>query len=182
MKGIMFNLLERIVTAEHGADTWDDILDGAELKGAYTSLGDYPDEQFAKVLGVFALHLRDSEDNVLKWFGEKAIGPMSELYPSFFDCHEDTRSFVLTLNTIIHPQVRNLYPGAVVPEFRFETSAQQALVLHYQSPRMMCKFAEGLVEGAAEYFGQHVSIYQPSCVHHGASACAIHCTFSAIRE
>jgi hypothetical protein len=182
MKGIMLNLLEGIITTERGADAWDDMLDGAELKGAYTSLGDYPDEQLAKLVRVAALHSRDSEENFQKWFGKKAIGPMSELYPSFFDCHEETLSFVLTLNTIIHPQVRDLYPGAVVPVFRFETLAQQGLVLHYQSPRMMCKFAEGLIEGAAEYFGEHVSLHQPTCVHHGASACAIHCTFGPIRE
>ena len=40
-------------------------------------------------------------------------------YPQFFEPHDCTRSFVLTLNDIIHPEVRKLYPGADVPEFDF---------------------------------------------------------------
>jgi len=42
MKGIVFNLLEEVVTTHHGSDTWDLLLDTARLDGAYTSLGSYP--------------------------------------------------------------------------------------------------------------------------------------------
>ena len=38
MKGIVFNLLEEVVTEAYGADAWDSLLDAAGLDGAYTSL------------------------------------------------------------------------------------------------------------------------------------------------
>ena len=41
MKGIVFNLLEEIVRETYGEDTWDDLLDSADLDGAYTSLRIY---------------------------------------------------------------------------------------------------------------------------------------------
>ena len=43
MKGVIFNLLEQTVVAEHGEDFWDEALDRAALSGAYTSLGQYDD-------------------------------------------------------------------------------------------------------------------------------------------
>ena len=42
MKGIIFNLVEEAVTAGHGEQTWDAILEAADLGGEYTSLGNYP--------------------------------------------------------------------------------------------------------------------------------------------
>ena len=43
MKGVIFNLLERAVTDEYGADVWDDLIDDAGVGGAYSSLGNYDD-------------------------------------------------------------------------------------------------------------------------------------------
>lgn len=51
MKGVVFNVLEQVVSAEHGEDTWDRLLDEADLDGAYTSLGSYEDADRAKALG-----------------------------------------------------------------------------------------------------------------------------------
>ena len=31
MKGVIFNLLERVVTDEYGVDVWDDLIDDAEV-------------------------------------------------------------------------------------------------------------------------------------------------------
>ena len=35
MKGIVFNLLEEVVTREYSADTWDDLLEAAGVNGSY---------------------------------------------------------------------------------------------------------------------------------------------------
>ena len=50
MKGILFNLVEQIVTEDHGADMWDDLLDDAGLFGAYTSIGSYDDAEMMAIL------------------------------------------------------------------------------------------------------------------------------------
>jgi hypothetical protein len=45
MKGVIFQLLEKAVVDEHGADAWDELLADAEVEGVYTSLGNYPDAE-----------------------------------------------------------------------------------------------------------------------------------------
>lgn len=45
MKGVIFNLVEDIVTEANGPDAWDDLLEAAGLEGAYTALGSYGDDQ-----------------------------------------------------------------------------------------------------------------------------------------
>lgn len=50
MKGVVFNLLEEVVSQHHGETVWDTLLDAAGLPGSYTSLGSYPDEQMEQLV------------------------------------------------------------------------------------------------------------------------------------
>ena len=70
--------------------------------------------------------------------------------------------FLLTLNEVIHPEVRKLFPGAYAPEFDFRVSSPEVLELGYVSFRDMCAFAEGLIEGSANHYGETVAISQIS--------------------
>src|SRR5437868_4752728 len=140
MKGVVFNLLEQTVTQEYGEDAWDALLDAAGLEGAYTSLGSYPDADLMKLVGAASAMLTQPSGAIVKWFGRSAIPLMAERYPQFFTPHQSTRSFVLTLNDVIHPEVRKVYPGADVPVFDFDMSSDDVLVMGYHSKRKMCAF------------------------------------------
>ncbi len=177
MKGIVFNLLEDVVTAAHGAETWDALLAGAGLDGAYTSLGNYPDDHLFRLVGVAAQALQLKPAAVVRWFGVKAIPLFAGRYPELFAGHRSARTFVLTLNNIIHPEVRKLYPGADVPDFEVDQSRPELLVLGYRSARQLCALAEGLVEGAAGYYGESVTIQHPRCLHRGDDQCRLEIVF-----
>lgn len=73
MKGIIFNLLEEAVSQEYGAGTWDALLDAAQLDGAFTSLGSYPDEYLFRLVGAASAALALPPDAVVRWFGIRAI-------------------------------------------------------------------------------------------------------------
>ena len=179
MKGIVFNLLESCVSAEHGEDTWDDMLEAASLEGAYTSLGSYDDlEAFALIAAASKL-LNVPAEEVERWFGRAAMGLLSERYPEFFAPHSATCSFVLTLNEIIHPEVRKLYPGADVPDFEFDGQTAGRFSMRYRSKRQMCAFAEGLIAGAADRYGERAEIEHPSCMKRGDEACTLLCSFTS---
>ena len=173
MKGIVFNLLETLVTRDHGADAWDDLLDAAGVDGSYTSLGSYPDAELVALVGVASEALDLSPEQVTRWFGRSSMPLFASTHPHFFEGHVETRSFLLTLNDMIHPEVRKLYPGADVPDFDYETRADGGLVMLYRSERKMCSFAEGLIEGAAMHFGEEVEVSQPSCMHRGDELCVL---------
>ena len=177
MKGIVFNLLEEVVTRERGADAWDALLDEAGIDGAFTSLGTYPDAEIHRLVGLAAARFGMPEDEVLRWFGRRAMALLAERYPMFFENVRDTRSFLLTLNGIIHPEVRKLHPGAEVPFFEFEPASPDAMRMSYRSSRRLCHLAAGFIEGTADWFREEVAVEQAECVERGNSRCLFEVRF-----
>jgi hypothetical protein len=177
MKGIVFNLLEQLVARDYGEDTWDALLGAGGLDGVYTSLGSYPDEDLGKLVSAAAEALAVPADEVVFWFGRNALPLFAGRYPQLFEPHTSARSFVLTLNEIIHPEVRKLYPGADVPVFEFDVG-EGILVMGYRSPRKLCSFAEGLLTGAADHYRERVTIAQPSCMKRGDDRCVLEIVFA----
>ena len=177
MKGVVFNLLEQLVARDFGEDTWDGLLDASSLDGVYTSLGTYPDQDFGKLVSAASYALAMPADDVVLWFGRNALPLFAEHYPQLFTPHDSTRSFVLTLNDIIHPEVRKLYPGADVPEFDFEVR-DGGVVMGYRSPRKLCSFAEGLLLGAADHYGERLTVEQPVCMKRGDAQCVLEIAFA----
>ena len=177
MKGIVFNLLEKTVSTEFGEETWDKLLDEANLSGAYTSLGTYNDDEIVALVGVASKTLSLPPADVLRWFGQRAMPLLFARHPGFFSDHAETRSFLLSLNNIIHPEVHKLYPGAITPVFDFGANDDGGLNIGYSSPRKLCALAEGFIKGAAEHFHEHVEIEQQQCMHDGASKCVFHVRF-----
>lgn len=177
MKGIVFSLLEQVVIAEHGERAWDALLDAAGVDGAYTAVGSYPDEELSRLVAAAGTSFNVSGDAVLRWFGRSAMPLFADRYPNFFEGHSSARSLILTLNDVIHPEVRKLFPGAYVPEFDFDTSDENRLALGYVSERRLCSFAEGLVLGAGDHFAELVDVSQSLCMKQGDDRCVLVCVF-----
>lgn len=174
MKGVIFTLLEEVVTNGFGADTWDALIDASGVSGAYTSLGNYPDDEIEALVVAAVEALSLDRNAVLRWFGQKAIPILADMYPAFFTGAADARTFVEGVNHIIHAEVRKLYPGAACPHFRLHADASGELVMDYLSTRRMCALAQGFVEGAAIWYQQPVEFRHTQCTEHGHS----HCTFA----
>lgn len=177
MKGVVFNLLETVVSDEHGEETWDELLDSTDLSGAYTAVGTYPNEELTALVQVAAQKLDLTKEQVESWFGRSAFPLLAARYPGFFEGHPDARSFMLTLNEVIHPEVRKLFPGAYAPSFEFDASVPDELGLTYNSNRGLCSFAEGLAMGAADHFGQRVTIHHERCEKRGDPSCTLRVKF-----
>ncbi|MCY1368079.1 heme-NO-binding protein [compost metagenome] len=118
---------------------------------------------------------------LLRWFGRESIPPLASRYPDFFDAHASTRPFVLNVNNIIHPEVHKLYPGADVPTFGFHDELDGSLLMTYVSARRLCALAQGLIEGAAEYFKERISFDHLQCIHGGDPHCLFRITFHGRR-
>ena len=106
-----------------------------------------------------------------------AMPLLAARYPEFFSPHGSARGLVLALNDIIHPEVRKLYPGAEVPDFDFSEAENGDLVIGYRSERRLCALAEGFIQGAANHYGERVTMTQPRCMHRGDDKCLIQCSF-----
>ncbi len=177
MKGIVFNLLEEVVTLHHGDDLWDRILDQSGVDGVYTSLGSYPDDDMHQLVNTTANLLEIPANDVILWFGRKSMPLLAERYPHFFADHSSTRPFLVSLNSIIHPEVRKVHSGAIVPVFDFQDAEDGALLMGYQSERKLCALAQGFSEGAADHYEEVLDFKHLKCTQHGDDKCLFHINF-----
>lgn len=179
MKGVVFNLLEEAVVREFGLDTWEMLLDQAGVAGSYTSLGNYSDDEVVALVQAAAAALDLTNAQVLRWFGERAMPILKERYGGFFEKHASSKSFVLSVNSMIHPEVRKLYSGASCPFFHFKEGADGSVTMDYDSERKLCDLAEGFVRGAAGLFCEDVDVVHHSCMNHGDSKCVLEMKWAA---
>lgn len=171
MKGVVFNLLQQVVTEAHGPDVWDDLLDNSDLVGAYTSLGSYPDEEMEALLAAACEALSKPRGEILRWFGAESMPLLAKAYPNFFTPHTTSRTFLAGINNVIHAEVRKLYTGAACPHFHIGQTEAGGLTMEYRSTRRMCALAQGFVEGAARYYCEDVAFEHVSCMEDGADRC-----------
>lgn len=178
MKGILFNVVEDAIVAEHGEDTWDRLLDEAGLDGAFTAVGDYPDGSLFALVAAGSAALDVPAADLTRRLGQAALGGLAQRYPHFFTPHTDARSFLLTLNDVIHPEVRKLHKNANPPEFWFDADEPAALVVHYRSERGLCALAEGMILGTGTHYDESVTVEHVACAHEGADHCILNVTFA----
>jgi hypothetical protein len=178
MKGVIFNLLEEVVSEHHGDAAWDALLAATGSNGIYTSLGSYADGELVALVTAASDLTGTPVRTLLHWFGVQALPKLANRYPGFFEKAPDTRSFILSVNTIIHPEVRKLYSGAACPHFHF-AETRNSLTLGYRSPRKMCDLAHGFAEAVAAHYGETVSFSQPVCMHDGAPSCQLVLTWES---
>lgn len=176
MKGIVYNMLQTAVELERGPEGWEQVLEGARSDGIFTSLGTYADDEFTRLVAATATLVGHADPNdTVRWFAERSTPFLVARYPVFFEGHRSLWTFLPTLNDIIHPEVRKVFPGAIAPSFRFGRTPEGYLEMEYRSPRRLCAFAEGFIAGAATHFGETVSITQPRCARRGDEACVLVC-------
>ena len=173
MKGIIFNLLEDVVVDNYSDRTWYEWLDAAGLDGVYTSLGNYDDSEITALVSAAATALSTTDGEVLRWFGQRAIPGMAKRWPEFFAPHRNSLPFLISLNDVIHPEVRKLYSGAFCPHFDFAAPAENKLTIGYRSPRKLCDLAHGFIIGAGEHYGETLSVKHSECMHDGSDRCLI---------
>jgi hypothetical protein len=81
-----------------------------------------------------------------------------------------------------HAQMRRTPDKLTPPLFGYEVESGDPgkLTLIYDSPRKMCAVLFGAIEGAAERYGEQVSVIERSCMHHGAATCRLEAHFTAL--
>ena len=173
MKGIIFNLVEEVVTHDYGVDAWEDLLDQTRVQGAYTAVGSYPDEELLALVAAASSMTGVSVPDLMRHVGRRSIPLLQQRYPEFFELHSESRGFLGSLNEVIHPEVRKLYVGAEPPHFGFSDADDGSLLMEYRSDRSMCALAEGLIMGTGDVYGETLIVSQPVCKLRGAPHCIL---------
>jgi hypothetical protein len=173
MQGLMFNLVQQVVVSELGDRTWQQIVAGSGVRSEYSPEGAYSHEEFLHLVQETSIALSRSADETLVWFARRSIPIFASQFPELFDGHDSAIGFVLTLNDVIHPEVRGRYPDAFLPTFEFDRVADDTLIIAYASYRDLCPFAQGLLLGAADHYGETATVEHFHCQRRGDRRCAM---------
>lgn len=171
MKGIVFNMLNDMVEEQFGLQTWQNLLDANDLSGIYIATDSYPDQELVALVTSASEALNTPPADLIRAFGKFMIGGFVEGYGIYFAAHDNLRDFLLSVDRVIHVEVRKLYPGAATPQFLYDESCPDELVMIYRLPRKLCHLAEGLIEGSADYFKQDYTLVHDTCMHNGSPHC-----------
>jgi hypothetical protein len=172
MKGVLFNIVEDVVTEALSADAWDDVIDRSGVRGSYTSLGNYPDDDLAGIVGAAAAVADMSEDDTLRLSGRAGFKHLVRRAPHLLDGLDDWKTVLVSLDGIIHPEVLKIYPEAEVPSFAIVPDGADLMVT-YTSKRGLCVLAEGLILGCGDWFDVGLSVERLTCVHQGDASCTM---------
>lgn len=160
MKGLVFTEFLDMVEAKFGYEVLDRLTSLPSLKshGAYTSVGNYPHGEMLKMLdelhGAVGLPHRE----LILAFAEWLFNVFIKVHPEFFERIDNSFDFLNGIETVIHSEVRRLYPDARLPDFECKRRSETELVMDYSSWRPFADLAEGLILASSRYFDEKVEI------------------------
>ena len=73
---------------------------------------------------------------------------------------------------------RKIHRAADPPEFVFTHVGDDELLIEYRSRRGLCALADGMLGGAASYFGEQATVQHETCTHRGDDVCVMRCRFA----
>ena len=171
MKGVVFDILRDMVEENYGLEGWQAILDKSGSNGLYISTQTYEDAELMGLVATASDVTGISISDLVFSFGEYMVPSFYKRYPAFFDNAESFIKFLVSVDQIIHVEVRKLFPDAGLPTFDYDDENANHLTMIYKSPRKLCRLAEGLIAGSAKHFNEQYTLNHDPCMHDGHDHC-----------
>lgn len=174
MRGVVFQLLENVAQKEHGHEAWDELV---AMAGGHQEL--WSPAEHPALSHLTRPHGDLDARSALRRTGRRAIPLLANMHPQLFANADSTRSFLLVLagGVVIDTSKGVIRWPAADSDFRVLPAPDGDFFLGYRSARHPCALVEGLVEGAADYFGEAVSVVQLKCTGRGDNRCLFWISF-----
>lgn len=182
MKGVMFRVLEKMVVTRLGADAWETLLHQTTLQtpwGGYVGPASYPDEDLLALVNTASAMTGRTVAELLRAYGRFAFAELARMVPGFISAGLGAKAFLLSVDRVIHVEVRKLHAGANLPYFCYEDPGPDRLVMLYESPRGLCDVTSGLIDGTGDYFSEDIEQVHAQCKQKGHSQCRFELRFRA---
>jgi hypothetical protein len=159
MKGIVFTEMMEMVETTWSLDMVDTIIARSQVAsgGAYTAVGSYPHAEIVALVGALSEETGVPAPELIRRLGQHLFGHFTHTYPRFFQGMKSSFQFLSGIESVIHAEVRKLYPDAELPTFEVEPSHDR-LVLTYHSEHPLDYLAQGLIEGCVTHFGESIEV------------------------
>jgi hypothetical protein len=159
MKGVIFTEFLEMVEADHGIQVFDSLVTISSLHsgGAYTSVGNYPHSDMLAMLEKLSDLINVSMSDLCMTFGQYLFKSFSHNYKPFFVGIKTRLQLLEGIESVIHSEVRKLYPEACLPKFECFTN-ESGLIMNYSSERPFADLAEGLIRGCIDHFSDDLDL------------------------
>lgn len=166
MKGMVFTQLLEMADTMLGPDRVESIIAESNLPsgGAYTAVGNYPHAEAVTLVGAFSAASGIPVPDLLERFGEHMLEFFHRRYPMFFENCPDAFTFLESVETYVHVEVRKLYPDAELPRFVTAREGPSRLRFDYLSSRHLENFAAGLIRGTLRLYKEDAAVTHDEAV------------------
>jgi hypothetical protein len=125
-------------------------------------VGNYPHGDMLAMIGKLSETVGLSSRDLVYTFGRYLFKTFAREYNVFFKDMDSSIEFLHGIETVIHSEVRKLYPDANLPSFDCWIDEDGTLFMDYQSHRPMADLAEGLITECMDYFGDGMQMTRES--------------------
>src|SRR5579884_3302445 len=167
LHGVLVRAYERFLEDRFGAALAGQVFASRGRPGARDTIAD---EVFFELVDHGAELAKREREQLLREFGAHLLGTLHELYPLHFP-PAGARSFLLSLDKVAHPRIREQLAGAAPPDLEIEDPGGGKLRIRYRSPRQLCSLLAGMLDGTGAHYQTPVRHYQESCMLKGAQQC-----------
>jgi hypothetical protein len=159
MKGIIFTEFIALVEKKWGLKMVNDVIEEADdpIDGAYVSTGNYDHHNLVEL--ITTLHHKSGIPvrDLMEIYGRSLFNKLIEHW--YFDFQFDsTFDMLFNIESMIHAEVKKLYPDSMPPKFTCERLNDGQLKMVYQSHRCMGPVAKGLMLGCADYYSENIEV------------------------
>ncbi len=179
MQGSIYTSFSEMVIEKMGMSVWNELLAvvNPRSEGVYTNGMQYDDAEIMAFVSALSTITKIEASLLVRGFGEYLFIHLFNSSPANLSQMNNLQDFLLCIDSVIHKEVKRVYPKAYLPTFECTEADNGDLVMFYQSKRKLCYLSEGLITGAAKHFDQVITIEHPECMHHGAGKCKLVISF-----
>lgn len=183
MQGFIHLLLEAYVSETIGAQHLRQIRRMAGVEGPPLITQHYPDQITTNLFQAIAEYESVLLDDLLYHFGAYFLQapPMRHHYGAYLEGHTSARSFLEQVPTM-HHHLQQALPESRFPDLRCIPHSPELMEIIYASPRQLCRFLQGILDGVGRYFQEPLEVREMECQQRGAAACRILVRFLPTRR
>ncbi len=154
IKGVLPKLMQAFVQEAFGKEIYRGMQE--ELGNpVFLPTESYPDQVLMQMADYVTEHTGKTTRDVFVELGKNTIVQFHKLYRRYFKA-KDLKEFYLTMNDT-HARLTKDFPGIHPPKFIYEDKGDE-LVMTYVSKRGYHDYFEGILRGAAGFFGKKPNI------------------------
>ncbi|WP_018125646.1 methyl-accepting chemotaxis protein [Desulfovibrio oxyclinae] len=154
MKGILPKITQNFVKEKFGQAVYDHMQQ--ELGNpVFLPTGSYPDTVLNQMAETVAAKVGGTPREFFLQLGRFTVGQFYKMYKRHFK-DESLKEFFLRMNEL-HAQLTKDVPGIKPPKFTYEDKGD-SLFMNYRSGRGLFDYFEGILQGAADFKGEKISV------------------------